>query len=57
MDDTRITIKVPPEVHRLLRLVAAETRETHPQILGRLLTKEWERLQARNLPKELAHDP
>lgn len=52
MDDTRINLKIPPEVHRLLRLIAAHTREKQYAILARLLTTEWERVQAAERSKE-----
>ena len=45
MEDTRINLKIHPDVHRVLRLIAALTRETHNAILARLLTTEWDRLQ------------
>jgi hypothetical protein len=45
MDDHRINLKVPPEVHRLLRLVAASTGEKQYAVLARLLTREWQRVQ------------
>lgn len=57
MDDHRITMKVHPDVHRVLRLIAALTRETHNAILHRLLTTEWDRLQPQNRSKESSHVP
>lgn len=57
MDDTRVNLKVNPDVHRILRLIAAITRETHNAILARLLTTEWERVQPQNRRKESSHDP
>lgn len=55
MEDTRITMKIHPDVHRVLRLIAALTRETHNAILARLLTREWERLQRQQRLKESSH--
>jgi hypothetical protein len=52
MEDHRITMKVHPDVHRVLRLIAALTRETHNAILERLLTMEWERVQPQVIAKE-----
>jgi hypothetical protein len=45
MDDHRMTLKVPPEVHRLLRQVAASTGEKQYAVLARLLAAEWQRVQ------------
>lgn len=50
--DHRITMKIHPDVHRVLRLIAALTRETHNAILDRLLTREWERVQSQKIAKE-----
>ena len=52
MEDTRINLKVHPDVHRLLRLIAAITREPHNAILDRLLTTEWQRVQSQVIAKE-----
>ena len=52
MEDSRINLKIHPDVHRVLRLIAALTRETHNAILARLLTREWERVQRESVPKE-----
>lgn len=56
MEDHRITLKIHPDVHLVLRLIAALTRETHNAILARLLTREWERMQAQARRKESSHD-
>lgn len=45
MDDHRINLKVPPEVHRLLRMLAAHTGEKQYAVLARLLAAEWRRVQ------------
>ena len=50
MDDHRINLKVPPEVHRLLRLIAAQTREKQYAVLARLLATEWQRVQPQDGP-------
>ncbi len=55
MEDSRINLKIHPDVHCVLRLIAALTRETHNAILHRLLTREWERVQAQSRPKEPPH--
>ena len=52
MEDNRINLKIQPDVHVVLRLIAARTRETHNAILERLLTTEWERVQAHVIAKE-----
>lgn len=44
MDD-RMTLKVPPDVRRLLRLIAAHTGEKHYEALRRVLSAEWEKLR------------
>lgn len=45
MPQTFITNKTTPNNQRLLRLIAAMTGEKHYEVLTRLLTKEWDRLQ------------
>lgn len=45
MDIVRKNIKIPSDLWRLLRLIAAETDEQQLQVLRRLLTREWELLQ------------
>lgn len=45
MNDLRHTIKVPPDVHRLLRQIAAATGEKQYAVLHRLLAQEWSRLE------------
>jgi excinuclease UvrABC nuclease subunit len=51
-EGARINLKIHPDVHRVLRLIAALTRETHNAILDRLLTREWERVQVQHRSKE-----
>lgn len=52
MDVTLKNLKVPVEAWKLLRLIAATTGEQQRAILARLLTREWERVQAQVIAKE-----
>ena len=45
MDIVRKNIKIPSDIWRLLRMIAASTGEQQLQVLRRLLTREWELLQ------------
>jgi len=58
MNDHRRTLKVPPEVHRVLRLIAAHTGEKQYAVLCRLLAAEWSRVQQQDgtAPERTAHD-
>jgi hypothetical protein len=50
MHDDRITLKVPPEVHRFLKHIVAETGEKQYAVLHRLLAAEWARVQQQDGP-------
>ena len=52
MDVIRKNMKIPSDVWRLLRLIAASTGEQQIQVLRRLLTREWALLQTSDHPKE-----
>lgn len=52
MDAKLVNMKVTPAGLQLLRLIAATTGEKQYAILERLLTTEWERVQAQVIAKE-----
>lgn len=52
MDATLVNMKIRPDVLRILRLIAATTGEKQYAILERLLTREWQRVQAQVIAKE-----
>jgi hypothetical protein len=45
MAEPQITTKTTRKAHQLLRLIAAMTGEKQYQVLERLLTEEWDKLQ------------
>jgi hypothetical protein len=48
MSEQQITIKTTRTAQKFLRLIAAHTGEKQYQVLERLLSKEWAKLQAKS---------